>query len=148
MNDAETNYRVLSEARSWLGTPYQHQASTKHLGCDCLGLLRGVWRAICGHEPEPIPSYTADWDLVENTDQLLCAANRWLLPEYKIAPAVVLIFRWRSSLPAKHLAICSGEATIIHAYERSGVVETALGSAWQKRIAGIFRFPAPQKNEV
>ena len=36
---------ILTEARDWIGTPYQHQASLKGAGCDCLGLVRGVWRA-------------------------------------------------------------------------------------------------------
>ena len=39
---------ILSEARDWLGTPYRHQASLKGAGCDCLGLVRGVWRALEG----------------------------------------------------------------------------------------------------
>lgn len=33
---------VVAEARDWIGTPYRHQASVKHAGCDCLGLIRGV----------------------------------------------------------------------------------------------------------
>ena len=37
---------VIAEARSWIGTPYRHQASLKGVGCDCLGLVRGVWRAL------------------------------------------------------------------------------------------------------
>ena len=43
---------ILTEARSWIGTPYRHQASLKGIGCDCLGLLRGVWRGVMGEEPE------------------------------------------------------------------------------------------------
>jgi NlpC/P60 family putative phage cell wall peptidase len=39
---------ILEEARSWIGTPYQHQASLKGVGCDCIGLVRGVWRAVYG----------------------------------------------------------------------------------------------------
>jgi hypothetical protein len=35
---------IIAEARSWIGTPYAHQASVKGIGCDCLGLVRGVWR--------------------------------------------------------------------------------------------------------
>ena len=46
--------RHLSPRRaSWIGTPYRHQASLKGVGCDCLGLVRGVWRAVIGAEPEP-----------------------------------------------------------------------------------------------
>ncbi len=28
----------------WLGTPYRHQGRRKGVGCDCLGLVLGVWR--------------------------------------------------------------------------------------------------------
>jgi NlpC/P60 family putative phage cell wall peptidase len=35
---------LVTLARGWIGTPYRHQASLKGVGCDCLGLLRGVWR--------------------------------------------------------------------------------------------------------
>ena len=52
---------VLAEARSWLGTPYRHQASRKGVGCDCLGLVRGVWRTLDGTEPEAPGPYAADW---------------------------------------------------------------------------------------
>ena len=53
--------RVVAVARSWLGTPYHDQASLRGVGCDCLGLARGVWREVVGPEPFPIPPYSRDW---------------------------------------------------------------------------------------
>ena len=53
--------RVIAIARSWIGTPYHDQASLRGVGCDCLGLARGVWREIVGPEPFPIPPYSRDW---------------------------------------------------------------------------------------
>ena len=52
---------IVSAVREWLGTPYRHQASCKGAGCDCLGLLRGLWREVLGAEPEAIPAYSMDW---------------------------------------------------------------------------------------
>jgi NlpC/P60 family putative phage cell wall peptidase len=52
---------VIIVARSWLRTPYHDQASLKGVGCDCLGLARGVWREVVGPEPFPIPPYSRDW---------------------------------------------------------------------------------------
>lgn len=52
---------VIAEARGWIGTPYRHQGRRKGVGCDCLGLLIGVWRAVYGQEPESAGPYTADW---------------------------------------------------------------------------------------
>jgi NlpC/P60 family putative phage cell wall peptidase len=39
---------IVAEARTWIGTLYHHQASVKGIGCDCLGLVREVWRALIG----------------------------------------------------------------------------------------------------
>ena len=41
---------IVEAARHWLGTPYHHQASLRGVGCDCLGLVRGVWRDLLGEE--------------------------------------------------------------------------------------------------
>ena len=56
-----TRADIVAEARAWIGTPYRHQASLKGVGCDCLGLVRGVWRAVIGDEPERAPAYSRDW---------------------------------------------------------------------------------------
>ena len=46
---------VIAAVRRWLGTPYHDQASLRGVGCDCLGLARGVWREVVGAEPQAIP---------------------------------------------------------------------------------------------
>ncbi len=57
--------QILAEARTWIGTPYRHQASLRGVGCDCLGLVRGVWRVLYTSEPEATPAYAPDWaDLI------------------------------------------------------------------------------------
>src|SRR5215207_7343246 len=38
-----TREQIVAAARGWIGTPYHHQASVKGVGCDCLGLIRGLW---------------------------------------------------------------------------------------------------------
>ena len=60
MNTADSVH-VIAVARSWLGTPYHDQASLRGVGCDCLGLARGVWRQVVGPEPFLIPAYSRDW---------------------------------------------------------------------------------------
>jgi NlpC/P60 family putative phage cell wall peptidase len=52
---------VVAAARDWLGTPYHDQASVGGVGCDCLGLARGVWREVVGPEPFLIRPYSRDW---------------------------------------------------------------------------------------
>ena len=68
--------RVLALAEGWIGTPYRHQASLKDVGCDCLGLIRGIWRDLYGHEPELPPPYAPDWAERGGEDRLMAAAKR------------------------------------------------------------------------
>lgn len=134
---------VLNEARAWIGTPYQHQASAKGAGCDCLGLVRGVWRAVLGPEPEMAPPYTPDWAECHGAETLLAAARRHLI-EIKLdaaAPGDVLLFRMDARSPAKHCAILDEDARIIHAYWGRAVVRSRLAPWWRARLAGAFQFP-------
>lgn len=145
-----TQARVLALAQEWIGTPYRHQASCKGVGCDCLGLVRGIWRELYGTEPEtPLP-YAPDWAEHGREDRLLQAAFRHFgkpLSAEDALPGDLLLFRWQAHMPAKHLAIFDGPDHFIHAYEQAAVVRSALVPFWRRRIAGIFRFPETMKLE-
>ena len=130
---------VVAEARSWIGTPYRHQASLKGVGCDCLGLLRGVWRAVAGAEPEMPPPYSPDW-AEAGADTLMAAAQRYLMPAAEIEAGCVLLFRWREGLPAKHCAIATSRDTMVHAHDGACVAEVAFRPWWQRHVAGVFGF--------
>lgn len=136
---------VIAEARLWIGTPYCHQASVRGAGTDCLGLLRGIWRAVIGPEPQAVPAYTADWSEAGAREDLRAACERWLLPQSgPLAAGDVLLFQMRRGAVAKHLGICSapdGAPCFIHAYTGHGVVESPLSDAWARRIVGRYRFP-------
>lgn len=137
--------RVVSAAHGWIGTPYRHQGSRMGVGCDCLGLVRGVWRTVLGTEPAPVPPYSPDWGELTDDDPLLEAARAFLVPARLIAPGRVLLFRWSRGSAAKHCGIVSTPDRMIHAYAGTGVVESTLVPSWRRRIAGIFAFPAPDK---
>jgi NlpC/P60 family putative phage cell wall peptidase len=134
--------RAVEEARSWIGTPYRHQASLKSVGCDCLGLVRGVWRGLYGSEPEALKPYSADWAEAGGTDTLLDAARLHFIekPKAEMAAGDVILFRWKPSHAAKHLGILVSEHAFIHAYEGHAVMISALVPQWRSRIAGVFSF--------
>ena len=140
---------IVAEARGWIGTPYRHQASLKGVGCDCLGLLRGVWRGVLGPEPEAPPPYAASWaeSAAPGGDPLLAAARRHLvpvgvpLPVYLPRAGDVLLFAFRAHLPAKHCAVATGPAAMIHAHDGAAVTEVALTPWWRRHLAHAFRFP-------
>jgi NlpC/P60 family putative phage cell wall peptidase len=139
----ETRARALAAARDFLGTPYRHQGSRQGVGCDCLGLVRGVWRTLYGTEPEAPGPYTPDWAERADGEPLLEAAARHM-PAIAVddaLPGDLLLFRWRPQAAAKHCGILDAGGRVIHAYEGHAVVSSPLGPAWRRRIAAAFRFP-------
>ena len=134
---------IIAEARAWIGTPYRHQASLKGVGCDCLGLVRGVWRAVIGEEPQTAPAYSRDWAEASGEESLANAARTHLveigLSEFQSGD--VLLFRYRARYPAKHAAIVSAPASMVHAHDGAAVTEVALAPWWRRRLAYAFRFP-------
>lgn len=155
--DAMSPRRVVAVARHWIGTPYQHQASCRGAGCDCLGLIRGIWRDLFGSEPEAPPAYSMDWSEPQGEERLWHAAQSHLRPKPLEVSALgdVLLFRMRDGAVAKHLGLqsrlgggerCGAEpgARFIHAYRGHGVVESALTPPWRRRIVARFSFPEEQ----
>ena len=134
---------VVATARSWLGTPYHDQASLRGVGCDCLGLARGVWREVVGDEPFPIPPYSRDWGETGLHEVLANGAASMLIPiaMSDVGPGALVLFRMAPRAIAKHVGILTAPDSFIHSYERLGVVEEALTPVWRRRIAFAFLFP-------
>lgn len=135
--------RAVEIARSWIGTPYHHQASLRGVGADCLGLVRGVWRGLYGCDPDVHVAYSADWAETSGREAMLTGAARHLMAidPATLAAGDVVVFRLRPHTVAKHAGIMSGSTTMIHAMEGSTASEVFLSAWWRRRIAGAFRFP-------
>ena len=134
---------IIAAARRWLGTPYHDQASVRGVGCDCLGLARGVWRDVCGTEPLAIAPYSRDWGET-GPREVLAEAARAVMIEIdprRREPGALMLFRMRAGAIAKHCGILVSETRFIHAYERRGVIEELLTPAWSRRIAFAFLYP-------
>ncbi|MFN3607093.1 MAG: peptidase [Cypionkella sp.] len=136
----------LAIARAWIGTPYVHQASVMGAGTDCLGLLRGIWRALYGAEPAPIPPYSMDWSEAGGREDLMAAADRWLARKAitDAAAGDVLLFRMRAGAVAKHLGIAGNigaQPSFVHAYSGHGVLESPLSEPWARKIVARYQFP-------
>lgn len=162
---------IVNAARSWLGTPYHHQAALKGVGCDCLGLVRGVYEELYGKPAETPPPYSRDWAEASAIETMLEAARRHLaeIDPREVRRGDVVIFRLRRGAMAKHcgivsfhssapdirpafahLAVGSEEAAwkMIHAMEGAPACEVHLNSWWRRRIAAAFRFPDQETTDV
>lgn len=126
--------RVVAAARAWVGTPYRHLSATRGAGCDCLGLVRGVWRDLYGTLPE-VPNYRAD--LRDHRDLLAAAEQR--LERAEPEAGRIVLFRL-GSVP-RHCGILTSATRFVHAQERIGVVEANLTEGWARRVVGCFAFP-------
>lgn len=136
---------VVRIARDWIGTPYRHQGARRGVGCDCLGLVRGIWRERYGAEPEAPPPYGIDWAERGGEERLRAAAISHFgapVATEGMAPGDLLLFRWQEGAAAKHLGILSAPDRFIHAYEAAGVIESALVPSWRRRVVGVWRWPA------
>jgi NlpC/P60 family putative phage cell wall peptidase len=150
---------ILTPARAWLGTPYHHQASVKGVGCDCLGLVRGVYQELYGRLAEAPPPYSRDWAEASSTETMLEGARRHFteIARTEARPGDVLVFRMRAGAMAKHVAILSAgclspeapsPARMIHAIEGALACEVHLNGWWRRRIAAAFRFPDKETPHV
>ena len=138
---------IVAAARGWIGTAYVHQASVKGLGCDCLGLLRGVWRELAGGEPETPPPYSQDWAESSGDETLYAALKRHFeeIDRIDIAPGDIALFRMIPRGPAKHCGIIAedgGALTLVHARQNKRVSEEALCRVWRRKLAFAFRVGA------
>ncbi len=142
---------MIEVARSWIGTPYRHQASLKGVGADCLGFLRGVYAEVYKDHPHmlppelnTIPTYTASWAESPKGERLLDAANEFLLPLPRWKgplDGLVVLFRIIPTSAVKHCGIFTEGTNLIHAYENHGVVEEPIRSDWLNKEMHFFKFP-------
>jgi NlpC/P60 family putative phage cell wall peptidase len=117
----------------------------KGIGCDCLGLVRGVWRALYGHEAEAPPPYSRDWAEAHGRETLAEAAGRHMraVAIGEIRPGDVLLFAMNEHAPAKHCVILTAPTRMLHSIEAHPVAEVTLwcGAPSRRRLRFAFSFP-------
>lgn len=140
---------VVQTAREWIGTPVHHQEAQRGIGCDCVGLVRGVgmelgifpqdfwtlpgvmrWRA---YGREPVGTFL---------EAMAAFLTRREVAAEEALPGDVLALRFTGR--PRHCAIVGdhpfGGLTLIHALHEK-VIEHRLDSRWLKRAVAVYRFP-------
>lgn len=137
-----TPEQIEGSARTWIGTPFHHQASVRKTGCDCLGLIRGVYRECGGMQKFDVPTYSLFWS--ERAQFDLHANLSAYLINVPIATrriGDVALLRMRLGGNARHMGIIAGdEQTLIHCDSKYGVTEVPFSRVWLRLCIAIFRF--------
>lgn len=126
---------VLTEARTWLRTPFVHAADVKGLGVDCGMLILRVYVDVGLLPPFDPRPYPPGWVLHRAEDRF----TPWLtshaaLVEGEPRPADIACFRMGRA-PRGHLGIVLHWPYVLHADPDRGV---GVGNVQQGMLAGRF----------
>jgi len=130
--------QIVTEARTWLDTPFHHQGRLKGGGVDCAGVPIGVARAL-GLEWADATGYAR----VPAKGQFRATLQRCLDPIAfaEVLPGDLMSFAFRAE--EQHIAVvsCIDPLRIIHAWQAVGkCVENDLDALWQRRLRSCWRY--------
>ena len=141
-----TRNEIIAEAREWEGTRWEHQKAMKGVACDCIGLIRGVYKELTGLEMPDVIDYPQTAFFYCRDERLYPELQKYL-PEITVAeaqPGDILTFGMRTHFPDHHLGILLDGGLFIHACGDAGIQKTIITSfdaLWQARARHAFTFP-------
>lgn len=142
---------VVTEARTWLGTPYAHQGHTKRVATDCGGFVAGVGMAVGSFPADAWSTMFAEhagYARRPLNGMLEAICRRYLQPIPIEAAREGDVVLMRFGTEPQHLALLApylhGGLSIIHAFSRArppGVCEHRFADVWRARVTEAFAFP-------
>ncbi len=118
----ELRAAVLAEARTWIGTPFHHEARVKGAGVDCLMLLAEVYERAGVIEHVDVPHYPPDWFLHQSWERYLEGVmQRAREIDGPPRPADVALFKWGKCF-AHGVIVVEWPTRVIHAYFPARIV--------------------------
>jgi hypothetical protein len=149
-----TRPQIVTEARRWVDVPFVDGHFHYEVGCDCLGMGRGVGIALgldwlANPAFAPFLGYARQPDPVKMKEAL----DRFLTPLVIGEEQAGDILYWSILGLPTHLAILTeegpdrgyAEGSMVHAYAPSKkVVEHRIDAKWRsdsRRLVGVYAFP-------
>ena len=141
-----TRAEIVAEARTWLGTPFHHQASVKGVGGDCIGLVRGVARAVGFRDPFATGEAQrfAGYGPQPDARQLLEACRLFLRPIVISSAQAGDILLMRFCHEPQHFVLVSSRTPdrMIHSHMSVGrVTESGIDQRWWRRVLAAYSYP-------
>ena len=119
-----TRLKVITEAKSWIGTPYHQQASVKGAGVDCAYLLMCVYHEVGLTEMPDVGNYASDWHLHRSEEQYLSWVQKYAKRTENPQTGDIALFKFGRCV--SHGAIVLTQDTVIHSYIGLGCVISSL----------------------
>lgn len=130
---------VLSELKTWIGTPYHHLARVKGAGVDCVQLLIGAYQGAGLIGKVETGEYSRTWHLHQNEEKYLERLMPWAKPTDNPLPADIALFTFGRTV--SHAGILVDYPVMIHSYFDSGVrIEEITSGRLGKRFYGYYSF--------
>lgn len=134
---------IIEEAYTWEHVPYVDGQHSKY-GCDCVGLLVGISKALNFIEQDWKPDYySPQWHLHSNDEKLLHTLEdtgciRKNLDER--IPGDILTFQFYNV--SAHVGLFMPKNTVIHSLIDRGVILHGLRGIWQTHyLKYCWKFP-------
>lgn len=140
MTETEQRQRVVSEARSWIGTPYHLNAQIKKVGVDCGTFLAAIFEGAGLIEHADLGSFKPDFHLHRSDEVYRAGLEKYCSPvTCEPQPGDILLYRFGRI--ASHGAVVTEWPRLIHAAAGVGVVGTsAYDTALVGRLVATYSF--------
>lgn len=137
---------ICAEALTWRDTPYHDHAALKGIGCDCVGLLIGVAKAVQILSDAWQPGYySPQWQLHKNEEQLLQVLTDLgcvQIPLEERVAGTILVFQYGRVCSHTAILVSTAPDYVLHAQRDLGrVVHQRLAGDLLERLRQAYRFP-------
>jgi cell wall-associated NlpC family hydrolase len=128
---------IIIEARTWKGTPWQHQGRLKGIGVDCIGIVTETGKTTGAMEPTfNITGYGREPKPLEMRRALRFYFDPVSKKEMRPADMPWM----RGGKHGQHVGFYTEIGTLIHAPVGGIVEELPLDEAWRLKIIEVYRF--------
>ncbi len=125
--------KVVEIAKSWLGTPYRHNAQIKGAGADCATFIAEVFFEAGLVERFEIERYSPQWHLHRNTEKYMSRVLEYSHEVKEPKPGDIVL--WKIGRVFSHGAIVIKWPMIIHEFLGIGcVIDDASKAVWLTKI--------------
>lgn len=136
---------VIAAARTWIGTPFVHQAAVRGSGCDCIGLVGGIARdagtreGVAWARDLRFRAYARTPDPRTLLEGVATYLDRIKIDDAQVGD--ILLMRFDAEPMHFALVVATDPAYIVHASSvRRRVVEHRLDDKWRSRVARAYRY--------